>query len=427
MRPALAFVLAAMVSGGNASAQAAAESQSPPPAVFLDCQAAGCDSGHIRNEIRFVHWMRDRNDADVYILVTSQTTGGGGRSYLLTLRGQDRFAGDSTEIRFTTDQASTDVERRDVLTARISQGLVRYAVHTDAAAQLQVGSEPASELQVQDARRRDPWNFWVFSTRLSAEIDGESREQAREFELSFDADRVTEAWKVGLRIEATYDEQEFELTDRTIRSVRRDYETSGEVAFAVGGQWSAGMRADVGTSSFANQDLYARTAGLLEYSFLPYSEFTRRRVTLQYSVGARYFDYAEVTVYDRLTEQRADHQLQFTVEFQQPWGEASVDLSGAHYLDDFERNNLSSRANLNIRLIRGLSLDLFGMYARVRDQIYIPKGDATDEEVLLRRRALETGYRYRTSIGLRYTFGSIYNNVVNPRLAGGGNGDDFNR
>ncbi|HEX6135155.1 MAG TPA: hypothetical protein VFZ24_14400 [Longimicrobiales bacterium] len=418
MRSAFAFVLAAAACAGPVSAQASSGSPSPPPAVFLDCQGPGCDGGHFRNEIRFVHWMRDRNDADVYILVTSQTTGGGGRSYLLSLRGLERFAGDSTEIRFTTDQASTDAERRDALTARIAQGLVRYAVHTDAAGQVQVGSAAANDLQGADAERRDPWNYWVFSTRLSAEIDGESREQAREFELSFDADRVTEAWKIGLRLEATYDEQEFELTDRTIRSVRRDYETGGEVAFSVGGQWSAGMRVELGTSSFANQDLYARTAGLLEYSFLPYSEFTRRRVILQYSVGARYFDYSEITVYDRLTEQRADHQLQFTVEFRQPWGSASVDLSGAHYLDDFERNNLSSRANLNIRLIRGLSLDLFGMYERVRDQIYIPKGDATDEEVLLRRRALETGYRYRTSVGLRYTFGSIYNNVVNPRLAG---------
>lgn len=45
-----------------------------------------------------------------------------------------------------------------------------------------------------------------------------------------------------------------------------------------------------------------------------------------------------------------------------------------------------------------------------------PKGDASDEEVLLQRRALETGYRYGTSIGLRYTFGSIYNNIMNPRL-----------
>jgi hypothetical protein len=44
----------------------------------------------------------------------------------------------------------------------------------------------------------------------------------------------------------------------------------------------------------------------------------------------------------------------------------------------------------------------------VHDQLYIPLGDADDEEVLLRRRALETNYRYRTNVGVRYTFGSVF-------------------
>lgn len=61
--------------------------------------------------------------------------------------------------------------------------------------------------------------------------------------------------------------------------------------------------------------------------------------------------------------------------------------------------------------------------ARVRDQVYLPAGSATDEEVLLRLRQLETGYRYRMLVGFSFQFGSIYNNVVNPagarRPAGG--------
>jgi hypothetical protein len=334
------------------------------------------------------------------------------------MAGSGRFARDSTDIRFTTDQNTTGAEMRDAVTGRLGQGLVRFAVQTAAAAQLRVVSANAMLGEEAPAPARDPWNFWVFSTRLDAELNGESREQERQFELSLDADRVTERWIVDLGAEATYEEQEFELTDRTIRSVRRDYEANASVARAIARLWSAGVSTDVGTSSFRNQDLYFRTAGLLEYSFFPYEEFSRRRATLQYSVGVRHFDYEEVTIYDRLTEQRADHELELTVQFRQPWGSATVELSGAHYLDDVRRNSLSSFLNLNVRLLRGLSVDVSGHYERVRDQIYIPKGDASDEEVLLRRRALETGYRYGTSIGLRYTFGSIYNNVVNPRLDG---------
>jgi hypothetical protein len=57
-----------------------------------------------------------------------------------------------------------------------------------------------------------------------------------------------------------------------------------------------------------------------------------------------------------------------------------------------------------------------GGWSRIRDQIYLRAGEATDEEILLRRRQLATGYRYRFSAGLSYTFGSIFNNVVNTRF-----------
>lgn len=395
---------------------AQSEAGSEPPAVFLDCRARACDNTHIRNEVRFVNWMRDRTDADVYVLVTAQSTGGGGSSYLVTMAGRDRFSGDSTEIRFATDQNTTGAEGRDALTARVAQGLVRFAVQTRAAAQVRVTSAESPVQELPAGPPDDPWNQWVFSTRANVEIDGESREQQRELELSISADRVTDAWILEFELEGTHDEQEFELTDRTIRSVRRDYEARAGVARAIARLWSAGMSVNVGSSSFSNQDFYTRVAALLEYSFFPYADFSRRRATLQYSAGVRHFDYEQITIYDQLSEQRLDHELELTVQFRQPWGSATALLSGSHYLNDLRRHNLSSFLNLNVRLLRGLSLDLNANYQRVRDQIYIPAGDATDEEVLLQRRALETGYRYGTSIGLRYTFGSIYNNIVNPRL-----------
>ena len=49
---------------------------------------------------------------------------------------------------------------------------------------------------------------------------------------------------------------------------------------------------------------------------------------------------------------------------------------------------------------------------------------ATTEEVLLRQRQLATGYQYFVNFGVSYSFGSILNNIVNPRFGGGG-GFDF--
>ena len=59
--------------------------------MFLDCQWQ-CDQEFLKKEITFVDWMRDRADADVHVLVTSQGTGGGGSEYTLKFIGLGRFA-----------------------------------------------------------------------------------------------------------------------------------------------------------------------------------------------------------------------------------------------------------------------------------------------------------------------------------------------
>ena len=42
--------------------------------------------------------------------------------------------------------------------------------------------------------------------------------------------------------------------------------------------------------------------------------------------------------------------------------------------------------------------------------------ELTLEGILLSRKQLATDYEYNLRVGVRYTFGSIYSNVVNPRF-----------
>ena len=67
-------------------------------------------------------------------------------------------------------------------------------------------------------------------------------------------------------------------------------------------------------------------------------------------------------------------------------------------------------------------MSLFGNFQRVQDRISVPLESATIEDVLLRRKQLQTDYSFYTYFSLSYTFGSIFHNVVNPRLGGGGGG-----
>jgi len=69
------------------------------------------------------------------------------------------------------------------------------------------------------------------------------------------------------------------------------------------------------------------------------------------------------------------------------------------------------------RVVRGLEFNIDGFYGVTRDQLNIPRGTVDDQDILIRLRQLQSGYNYFISVGLSYTFGSIFNNVVNPRFS----------
>ena len=119
-----------------------------------------------------------------------------------------------------------------------------------------------------------------------------------------------------------------------------------------------------------------------------------------------------------MKESLFDENLSATFELKERWGSVRTTLEGSNYFHDFNKNRLELFSDINIRIVEGLSLDLYGSITMLRDQLSLPKESATEEEVLLHQRQLATDYDYYTSIGLRYTFGSIYSNVVNPRFGG---------
>ena len=79
----LLFVVALLACGARAAgAQAPGDSigRDSTLRVFFDCPgfAAGCDFDFLRIQITWVDWVRNREDADLHALVTTQGTGGGG-------------------------------------------------------------------------------------------------------------------------------------------------------------------------------------------------------------------------------------------------------------------------------------------------------------------------------------------------------------
>ena len=250
----------------------------------------------------------------------------------------------------------------------------------------------------------------------NSRVSGESLREQRNFRGSASANRTTEEWKIRTEVEGAYNESITQLSTGDFRNIRTSYELDGQVVKSLGEHWGASIRGGASASTFLNQDLAMRVFSGVEYNMFPYSESSRRSLTFTYEVGLRTFNYEETTIFDELEEMLSAQEMQVTFDVEQPWGDSRVRGRFNNYLNDFSKYSASIFGDLSFRVVRGLSLNLSASTSLVRDQLYLAKEDLTDEEILIERRQLATDSRYRVSFGFSYTFGSIFNNVVNPRF-----------
>lgn len=129
--------------------------------VFLDC--GRCDFDYLRTVVTFVNYVRDRQDGQVHVLVTRESTGGGGDAYTLDFVGLAEFEGRDDQLRFFTSDDATDDDVRQELAQILRLGLVRYAASTPLASEITVAWEPnagGASRQFNARPEDDPWNFW---------------------------------------------------------------------------------------------------------------------------------------------------------------------------------------------------------------------------------------------------------------------------
>ena len=410
--------------------------------VFLDCQGymPGCDFDFFRTSIDWVDWVRDRQDADVHVLVTTQPTGAGGQQYTLNLIGRGRFDGRSDTLTYNAAPAAPRDEQRHRLGNTMELGLAPFAARTSVAPRLRISmveTEGGEEAEAQTSPEHDPWNYWVFRINGNSFFQGESSYTFVNLGGGFSATRVTPGWKLGFRISGNYSQNRYRLSTGNTTTFQRSYYLNTLTAKSLSPHWSAGLVSSTSTSTYSNYDLTVRVAPGVEYDLFPYSESTRRQLTFLYTLGLHYYNYTEPTVFRKLEDRLVDQTLNVSLDLRQPWGSVSIGTQGTQYVNwspgpdapaelqsETSKYRISVFGSTSIRLVKGLSVNMFVNYDRVHDQFALPAGGATDEEILLRLRQLQTDYRYFGSIGLSYTFGSIHNNVVNPRFnaydSGGG-------
>jgi len=408
----LALVAAiALGSGIPVSGQtppAAGDAKTGPPRVFLD--APGCDVAALTKDVPFVAFVPALAEADVHVTVAAPAAAGG--EYVLSFAGRDVYQGDNNVLRYApAPDAPPDAVTKG-LGRTLRLGLVRYAAKTRVAKRLSV----AFEDKVKPTAVADPWHFWVFSLSADGFVNGEQSYGTGNYSGSFSATQVTPDFKLRASLSSSISRQKFIFEDETIDSRSETFGFSGLAVKSLGEHWSAGATLGAQSSSYRNVDREFTLAPAVEYNVFPYADSTKRQLRILYRIGLRTVKYRELTIYDRTSETRWNEALNVTLEFKQPWGTVSASLEGSHYFYDFRKNRLELNGEVSLRVWKGLSFNIDGGGSRIHDQLGLVKASASLDEVLLRRKQLETSYDYYLSVGVSFTFGSVHSNVVNPRF-----------
>ncbi|MDA8758398.1 hypothetical protein N9M69_03425 [Flavobacteriaceae bacterium] len=379
--------------------------------VFLSCR---CDDDFIKQNTLVFDYVRDRTLSDIEVFVFEITNASGGRNYSFEYKGKNDFQNLENQISIDLAKNLTFVEARDQLLKTYKLGMVYFLQNTSFQDQVEVnfGNKKVNPEELS----LDQWKNWVFEVSGSLNLENQKSIREEEYRLGMEVDRVSELWRIRSDFQMLRSIKFFSGDDESYNSERQRTFFSGSIVKSLSNHFSTGVFGNYLDDTFRNYESYFNFSPALEYNFFPYSEVLTKEVTLAYKIGFNSFKYIEETIYGFVKQEMFNQSLTLNLRYREKWGSIYSYLVASQFLDEPDQNRLTLNNNINLRLIRGLSLRISGNFQLIRDQINLPKGEASIEDLLLRQRQISTNYQNRVSLGLSYTFGSIFNNVVNTRL-----------
>jgi|TARA_R110001606_G_scaffold160425_1_gene304462 hypothetical protein len=381
--------------------------------LFTSCN---CDKNFIRQELEFTDHVRDKALANVTLFIYDIINGSGGRNYTLEFQGYGDYKDITNRIAFETTANMTSDDVRKGLLSKIRTGLLKYVMVSDLADKIEYSISNKGLAERMDIDFDDPWNNWIFEIRGSMKLDRESSRNEFEYEIGFESDRVTEKWRIRTDVQMNQYRSRFENDGEEFTSSKEEYSGYGSVVHSLSDHWSAGIFGGARHNTYTNIDLTLDLRPAIEYNIFPYREVLRREIVFAYKIGYLYNNYIETTIFGKDQESFFNHSLNVQVRFRQPWGNVSSVFSASSFLSDWTKNRLQMNSWLSVRIFKGLAVRFSGDVKFIKDQINLPAGSASIEDVLLQQKQIATNYEMGFGIGLSYTFGSAFNNVINTRL-----------
>jgi hypothetical protein len=379
------------------------------PKVFIDCQV-GCDMQYIQSKLPYINFVRDMRQSEVYIMITANSTGGGGRQF--TCLCTDERVNKTDTVKFSVPPNNSESDTRELMLKKIKAILLPYL--SVALAEFIEYNIPMPK--VETTAKKDKWNSWIFNIGMNGFAGGNSYNVNINSGGNISMSRVTEKSKFDLVAQGSYNYQRFDISDKITTVERSGFGFYNRKAFSIGKNFSAGWFASHTSSTVTNLKGNTTFYPAFECNLFPYEQATHRVFRVIYRAGVRYQDYLEQTVYDSKYMWLYPHSL--VVDFTQieKWGTIDISLGGTHYFNMPENYNATFSPSVILNPFKGFRFSFWANISMVNDQFFLRKQSFTESQILLGQAALKTAYSFSAGVGFSYSFGSIYNNVVNVRF-----------
>ena len=376
--------------------------------AYLDCR---CDQNFLKQQTSFLEHVRDQNLADIEIFILDLRNSNGTRSFEIKIDGNNEYQEISSSVLVSGYANDTSSTLRDKLLNKLKLALVPFLDKANYNIKVDVDSN-FDDLSVND----DKWKSWVFELSGSYNDDKEETRKTNRYELEFEVDKLTQDWRIGMEIKRNESKGKFFSNDNVYTSSRKTTSFSGRVVRSVSDHFSAGVFLGAYQNTYENIDFNRYIAPAIEYSFYPYKDVLSKEITLAYRIGVGKRNYIEKTIYGYEKQKLSSQTLSLNVRFRQKWGNISSNLNATQFLNDVTKKRFSLRSDLDLRVYEGLAVRFSGNINLIREQYSLVAVSNSIEELLLEQRQIATDYKTNFSVGISYTFGSIYNSVINTRL-----------
>ncbi|MCX6334736.1 MAG: hypothetical protein NT092_10615, partial [Bacteroidia bacterium] len=265
--------------------------------------------------------------------------------------GQHKYAGMNDTLRLATAPDETEDVFRKEAVAVLKMGFMRYMLKTPLSKFFDIRfTQPVKETVA-----TDKWNNWVFRTSMQGSLSGERSYKSTSLYGSVSVNRVIEKSKFQTYLSYSWNKQKYQMTDSTYMfSYNNSQSLNVYYVKSINDHWSTGFSTGMSRSSYGGYDFQYRLAPAIEYDIFPYSESTRRQLRIMYEAGYKFYNYSDTTIYNKLIEHLAFHELSASWEVVQKWGSVDFTMQWSNYFHDWSKNNLGASLYMSVRIFKGM-------------------------------------------------------------------------